>query len=318
MDTFGAHPTPLPERVRGKVTVSVDVEDWHQLTTRLWSGELPACSPHVEAQTDTVLDLFDAHGVRATFFVLGLVAHARPDLVKRIAKRGHEIASHGMTHVSLHKLARKAVRDELRDSRKLLSDLAGSDVVGFRAAEFSVASENLWVLDEAAAAGYRYDSSIYPIRHRRYGIAGFPRVPSKVRLASGRSIYELPIGTFPTFGGNIPIGGGGYFRLFPGALLDRALQSLSDRGEHTSLYFHPYEFSRARLALDADVLPTAPRARLRAKAWFAMQALGARRLPGRLDRILRHVRSLRAVDLVDALAERDAREATTSITQEHT
>ncbi len=317
MDTLGATPIPVPPAMRGTVTVSVDVEDWHQLVTRRWSGELPECSRHVEDQTARVLDLFDAHGVRGTFFVLGLVARAKPELVKSIAARGHEVASHGNSHIVFQRLGRTEIADELRDSRKRLSDLTGQDVVGFRAPEFSIGTENSWVLDEVAAAGYRYDSSIYPIRHRRYGIAGFPRGPCKMKLSSGRSLHELPIGTFPTFYGNVPIGGGGYFRLFPGVVLDGAVQRLSARGEHSMLYFHPYEFTRTRLVLDKSALPKGLRGLMRAKAWFAMQAIGRNRLPGRLERVLRRVKSVRAVDLVSALDPAPLR-GNPSIRQEET
>lgn len=307
MSAYRTQSLPLPESARGTVTVSVDVEDWHQLVTRLWSGELPGCSPHVEAQVERVLDLFDARGVLGTFFVLGYVARDKPALVKRIAERGHEIGSHGVSHVHLEKLDRAAVARELRDSRRVLEDITGAAVAGFRAPEFSISTRNQWVLEEVLAAGYRYDSSIYPVRHRRYGIADFPRGPARVALPSGASIVELPIGTFPTPAGNVPIGGGGYFRLFPGALLDGAVQHLARRGEHTMLYFHPYEFTRGRLALDTELALGALPDRLRARAWFATQAFGRRRLPGRVERVVRHVRPLRAVDLVDALAARDAR-----------
>jgi polysaccharide deacetylase family protein (PEP-CTERM system associated) len=290
----------LPARLRGTVTVSVDIEDWHQLVTRRLSGRLPECSTNVETQTRRVLEILDAHSVRGTFFVLGLVARAKPHLVTEIAKRGHEVASHGVSHIPLHLLDRAAVREELTASRKLLSDLAGEDVVGFRAPEFSITERNAWVLDEIVAAGYRYDSSIFPILHRRYGIKNFARGPVRVPLSSG-ALWELPLGTLPSPAGNLPIAGGGYFRLLPGVVLERAIQVLGARGDYTMLYFHPYEFTRSRLALSRDAMPTRLRERARARVWLALQALGQQRLPPRVERVLRAAQTVRCVDLIDAL-----------------
>lgn len=291
---------PLPSSVRGTITVSIDVEDWHQLVTRRWSGQLPECSHHVESQVDRVLDIMDAHGVKGTFFVLGLVARAKPALVRKLADRGHEIGSHGTQHVPLHLLERRDVARELRESRELLADITGAPVVGFRAPEFSITEKNLWVLEEIAAAGYRYDSSIYPIVHPRYGVSTFARGPVKLTLETG-PLWELPLATLPLATKNVPIAGGGYFRLFPGIALEQALRSLTRRGEHVMLYFHPYEFSSTPLTLAADVLPTSPVGRAKAAAWFVLQRLGRTRLPARAERAAKVARAIRCLDLVDAL-----------------
>lgn len=276
--------------MRGTLTVSVDVEDWHQLVTRRFTGALPDCSEHVVDQTARLLDLLEERGIAGTFFVLGMVARARPELVRAIAARGHEVASHGESHVPLFRLERAQVRAELRDSKARLSDLAGTEIAGYRAPEFSITAANRWALDEVADAGYRYDSSIYPIAHRRYGIRDFPRGP--VRLASG--LWELPLATLPTPAGNLPIAGGGYFRVAPGAALAAAIRSVTDAGDHAMMYFHPYEFADAPLRLASS--PGA-----RAGAWLALQALGRSRLPGRARRAIGVARAVRAVDLVDAL-----------------
>ncbi len=295
----------LPPSMQGTITVSVDVEDWHQLVGRKLSGRLPACSPHVEDQTARLLDVLDERGVRGTFFVLGLVARERPHLVKRIAERGHEIASHGVQHVPLHRLEPSAVRADLRDSRALLSDLVGRDVAGFRAPEFSIVEENDWVLEEVAAAGYRYDSSIYPITHRRYGIPSFPRGPSRLVLGD-KHLWELPLGTLATGIGNVPIGGGGSFRLFPSAVLERAIRSVTAHGGHVMLYFHPYEFTHTRLSVERRELPSDIAARMRARTWLALQAMGRSRLPSRARRAIGLARAVRAIDLVDELDRRPA------------
>jgi polysaccharide deacetylase family protein (PEP-CTERM system associated) len=286
--------------MRGTVTISVDVEDWHQLVTRKLTGTLPECSPHVEGQTNRVLDLLDANGVKGTFFVLGMVARAKPELVRRIAERGHEVASHGMLHVPLHTLDRARVRTDLTESRAVLSDIIGQDVVGFRAPEFSIMEGNRWALDEIAAAGYRYDSSIYPIAHRRYGISDFARGPVRLELKTGR-LWELPLATVHTPLGNLPVGGGGYFRLLPGIALETAVRTLTGRGENVMLYFHPYEFTASALEVGRDVLPRSPRDRVRAEVWLLLQALGRGRLPARAQRALRVARCVRSIDLIDAL-----------------
>jgi len=286
--------------MQGKLTLSVDVEDWHKIVTRRFSGRLPECSNHVEVQTARVLDVLEANDVRGTFFVLGMVAKAKPELVRRIAARGHEIASHGISHVPLPALDRMTIRAELEDSKKLLSDIVGQDVVGYRAPEFSIMNGNRWVLDELARAGYRYDSSIYPIVHRRYGIASFPRTPVRLRLETG-NLWELPLGTLPTGLGNLPLAGGGYFRLFPGLALETALRSLGRRGDHVMLYFHPYEFTSSELILDEGAIPPDARARARAAVWLTLQRIGRKRLPRRAERALRVSPCVRARDLVDAL-----------------
>ncbi|AKU95489.1 Polysaccharide deacetylase [Labilithrix luteola] len=280
--------------------MSIDIEDWHQLVARRFSGRLPECSVNVETQTDQILEILDTCAIRATFFVLGLVARAKPELVRRISARGHEIASHGMIHVPLTQLDRARVRAELRDSKALLADVSGTNVVGFRAPEFSIVASNRWALDEIAAAGYRYDSSIYPIAHRRYGIRSFSRRPSRLQLASG-PLWELPLGTVPTPFGNLPIAGGGYYRMLPTVVLECAMRLLAGRREHTMLYFHPYEFSTSRLSLEHDALPTSPDGRLMAEVWLALQAIGRHHLRNRAERAFRASRTIRSVDLVDEL-----------------
>jgi polysaccharide deacetylase family protein (PEP-CTERM system associated) len=300
LQSSGMVEAALPSSMRGTITVSIDVEDWHQLVTRRMSGSLSECSQHVETQIQRVLDTLDERGIQGTFFVLGLVAREKPHLVKSIAARGHEVASHGIQHLPLHRLDRNAVRADLRDSRALLSDIVGQDVVGFRAPEFSIMEDNRWALEEVAAAGYRYDSSIYPIAHRRYGIRSFPRGP--VRLSFGdQQLWELPLGTLRTKLGNVPIGGGGYFRLLPGRVLERVIRSLTGDGENVMLYFHPYEFAATRLALERDAMPTETPARLRAEVWLALQAIGRSRLPGRARRAIGVARAVRAIDLVNDL-----------------
>jgi len=159
--------------------------------------------------------MLDEHRQKATFFVLGHVAQRQGDMVRRIAAAGHEIASHGMTHTMLGRLSSDEFRRELRDSRRLLEDLAGRAVVGYRAPTFSITHQTAWALDVLAEEGFRYDSSIFPIRHDRYGIPDAPRWIHRARGPKGGEIVELPPLTMHLPGVNLPAGGGGYFRLLP-------------------------------------------------------------------------------------------------------
>lgn len=297
---------PLPSDLRGSMTVSIDVEDWHQLVTRRLRDELPACSRHVDAQTKGLLERLDAAGIKGTFFILGLVAKERPELVRAIADRGHEIGSHGISHTPLFQLGSDALLRELEDSRKLLEDISGTAVTGFRAPEFSVRPDNLDALDAVARAGYRYDSSIFPIVHRRYGVPGFNRGPCRVRTPGGYDLWELPLATMGIGKASLPLAGGGYFRLLPARVLRAMFRRNSARGEFSMLYFHPYEFSQERLSLPSSALPADPKRRAKAHAWLAIQAIGRGRVQGRFDRVVRGGSFVRACDLVASLEARPA------------
>lgn len=297
---------PLPSELRGSMTVSIDVEDWHQLVTRRLRDELPSCSAHVETQTNGLLDRLDAAGIKGTFFILGLVARERPELVRAIAERGHEIGSHGISHTPLFQLGPGELLGELEDSRKLLEDISGTPVTGFRAPEFSVRPDNLDALDAVARAGYRYDSSIFPIVHRRYGVPGFNRGPCRVRTPGGHDLWELPLATLGIGKTSLPLAGGGYFRLLPARVLRAMFRRNNARGEYSMLYFHPYEFSKERLALPSSAMPVDAKKRAKAHAWLALQAIGRQRVQGRFDRVVRDGRFVRACDVVATLEARAA------------
>lgn len=295
-------PASLPPTLHGSMTVSIDVEDWHQLVTRRFRDELIDCTSNVERQTEGLLDRLDAANIKGTFFVLGLVAKAKPHLVRAIAERGHEIGSHGISHVPLFKLDRATLQAELTDSRKLLEDISGTEVAGFRAPEFSVRPDNLEALDAIALAGYRYDSSIFPIVHRRYGVPGFARGPVKITTPGGHSLWELPLATMAVGKTSLPLAGGGYFRLLPAAILRAMFQRNASHGEFSMLYFHPYEFADERLALPDSGLPLDAKQRAKAKVWLAIQAIGRQRVQARFDRVVSAFpKFIRANDLINAL-----------------
>jgi polysaccharide deacetylase family protein (PEP-CTERM system associated) len=241
--------------VRGRVpallttstnALTFDIEDWHQLVEWKLNGTLPACSPNVLPQTHDILEMLAARGVRATFFILGLVAKAHPALVRDIASAGHEVGSHGWSHELIYRQRRDRFAEETRDSKALLEDIMSAPIQGYRAAEFSITEQSRWALDVLAEAGFAYDSSIFPIQGRRYGIPGTPLGPHTVRTAAG-DLVEVPLTAVERGNRRWPVGGGGYFRILPYAITRAAIEDVNAAGRSAIVYFHPYEFSRAAL-----------------------------------------------------------------------
>jgi len=218
------------------------VEGFHGLVSR---DDWEAIPSRLEDSTARVLDLFAEAGVSATFFVLGWNAEREPGIVRRVAEAGHEIASHGYAHRLVYDQTPDAFRQDVRRSKALLEDLAGQEVAGYRAPTFSITERSLWAIDILAEEGYRYDSSIFPIRHDRYGIPSAPRFLHHVAGPEGGRLVEFPPTTVRVLGGNLPVAGGGYLRLFPAHLIRAGLRQANRKGEPAIVYFHPWE-------LDAD------------------------------------------------------------------
>ncbi len=234
--------------------------------------------PHrVEGNTRRVLDLLSEQGTRATFFVLGWVAERWPDLVREIARRGHEVASHGYAHRLVYKLGPEKFRDDVRRGKGQLEDCLGAPVAGFRAASYSIVSSTLWALDILVEEGFQYDSSIFPIHHDIYGIPGFSRFPVRIRCGAGE-IIEIPPSTVRMLGRNLPVAGGGYFRLFPYWLTSRSIQRINTRDRAAAMvYVHPWEFDteqprlaangRARFRQYVNLRSTEPKVRRLLREW---------------------------------------------------
>ncbi len=192
----------------------------------------------IERNVAETLEFLEARSVKGTFFVLGRLAEALPQVVRAIAGQGHEIASHGFEHLRLYNLPRPRVEQTVADSRKMLEDVSGSSVKGFRAPDFSINGQTLYILDSIQAAGYQYDSSLYPIRgHDVYGVAGVERWIH--RLPNG--LVEYPLSTAEIAGRRVPALGGGYFRLYPLPLTRWILRSYERAGRSAMFYIHPYE-----------------------------------------------------------------------------
>ena len=224
--------------------MTIDVEDYFHVS--VFDGVVPrrqweSLESRVCANTDRILEIFEEQHVRATFFILGWVAERFPDLVRRIAWAGHEIASHGYAHRLVYDQTPAAFRDDVRRAKALLESTAGVQVLGFRAPSYSITPRSLWALDVLIEEGYTYDTSIFPIHHDRYGIPLSARHPYWIHRASG-SILEIPGSTLRWNGMNLPIGGGGYFRLLPYAWTRWGISQLNREEQRPAVfYLHPWE-----------------------------------------------------------------------------
>jgi len=207
----------------------IDRADWDSLPSR------------VREPTQRLLDLFEECGVHSTFFVLGWVAERQPQLIREIAERGHEIACHGYAHELVYRIGSKRFREDVRRARRAIEDACGTAVVGYRAPSYSITESSLWALHILADEGFEFDSSIFPIRHPRYGIPDFSRLPVRLDLGSGTSLLEFPLSTLRVGPLNLPVAGGAYLRFCPEPLFRRALGRLVSRGDPTVLYLHPWE-----------------------------------------------------------------------------
>jgi polysaccharide deacetylase family protein (PEP-CTERM system associated) len=224
---------------------SVDVEDYFQVGAFegcIGRDEWDGFERRVEANTERLLALCAAHGVLGTFFVLGWVAERCPALVRAIAAAGHELASHGHDHRRVTEMGREQFREDVRRAKRTVEDAAGCAVLGYRAPNYSMTLDTLWALDVLLEEGFAYDSSIFPTRHRRYGIASFPRFPWAVRGRGRDLLVELPISTVRLGGVALPFLGGAYLRHFPFAYVRWGLRRVNHgEGRPAVLYTHPWE-----------------------------------------------------------------------------
>ncbi|MGB6451563.1 MAG: XrtA system polysaccharide deacetylase [Steroidobacteraceae bacterium] len=224
---------------------SVDVEDYFQvaaLAPAVSRESWPLRASRVERNTDRLLELLAERGIHGTFFVLGWIAERHAALVKRIAAAGHEIASHGFSHQLIYTQSQEEFREETARSKRTLEDLTGAAVAGYRAASFSITRRSLWALDVLIDLGFRYDSSIFPIRHDRYGMPGASPEPGLLTAPSGRTLVEFPMSAASFLGVKVPVSGGGYFRLLPYAVTRRGLSQINDVCNRPfTFYLHPWE-----------------------------------------------------------------------------
>jgi len=225
--------------------LTFDVEEYFQVEAfrhLVEPGDWARLPGRAARSTERLLDLLAAHSASATFFVVGWLAERHPELVRDIHARGHELGCHGYAHRPIYSMSPVEFRDDLRRAKQAIEDAAGVAVLGFRAPTCSVVASTLWALDVIAEEGFRYDSSVFPIHHDRYGIPDARRFPHRVDLASGRELVEFPMSTLRVAGQNLPFCGGGYFRLLPSAAVRAGLRRLNRRERMPAMvYLHPWE-----------------------------------------------------------------------------
>lgn len=240
--------------------LTIDVEDYFHVTAferQIKPDEWDTYPLRVEGNTLRILDMLDEFALRATFFVLGWVAERLPGLVREIHRRGHEIACHGYGHQLIYRLSPQEFRKDISKAKTILEDICGERVHGYRAPSYSITTESLWALDILVEEGFSYDSSIFPITHDIYGIPGGKRFPHEITTHAGK-IQEFPISTFPLQVGGwqsrLPIAGGGYLRLFPVALVARAIQAINTKEKQPVIvYFHPWEIDPQQPRIKASL-----------------------------------------------------------------
>ena len=289
-----------PIRPDSPVVLSFDVEEHHRIeaAARLTVGEVTrrTYADRMEASTRRILAQLADAGAVASFYVVGEIAVSHPNLVRDIAAAGHEIGSHSWDHQRVNRFTPDGFREDLKRSVDALEQAAGVKVAGFRAPTFSVTKGSAWAVDVLAESGLRYDSSVFPVRHDRYGVPAAPRTPFILQGERG-SILELPPATYRVMGQNLPVAGGGYFRLFPLSFLRAGVNQLAKGPDPVGmLYFHPWEFDPGQ--------PQLPLGRLsRARTYVGISST-TRRLGSLLKRYAGRFR--RAIDVVtDLEAKRD-------------
>lgn len=225
--------------------MTIDVEDYYHVSAFervITPKDWPDLPSRVEQNTARLLQLFAQQHVKATFFVLGWVAERYPQIVRDIAAEGHEIASHGFSHQLVYNQSHDVFRQETERSKKLLEDLSGQPVTGYRAASYSITDRSLWALDILAELGFAWDSSIFPVRHDRYGMPDTPTRPYRLQTSSGNQLIEYPLTTAPVMGTKLPAAGGGYFRLYPYWLSRWLFKRASNNSQQPAVfYLHPWE-----------------------------------------------------------------------------
>jgi polysaccharide deacetylase family protein (PEP-CTERM system associated) len=279
--------------------LTMDVEEYFHVEN-LRAVAPPALWPmlprRAEGAIERFLDLLDEHATTATFFTLGWVAARSPQLVARIAARGHEIASHGYQHEMLTILSRERFRSDIRRARQVIEDAAGQPVVGYRAPTWSIMPATAWGLDVLIEEGYRYDSSIFPVRHDRYGDPRAPIVPYRHVRPAG-SIVEVPPLVLRIAGMRWPAAGGGVLRLLPFGVVRAAVRQAGRDGRPAVLFVHSWEIDPGQPRLRARLLP-----RLR-------HYTGLRGVERKLSWLLAHYRFTRVIDVVDAFERTEAIDA---------
>jgi polysaccharide deacetylase family protein (PEP-CTERM system associated) len=261
---------------------SVDVEDWYQVADFMATVKYDDWGNYesrVMRNTEKILALLDdAGGIKGTFFVLTWNAERHPEVVRAIAAAGHEIASHGHAHRLVYEQTPEEFREDVRRAKAILEDQAGVPVLGYRAPSFSVTQKSLWALDVLLEEGYRYDSSVFPVKDSLYGLPDAQRFPYVILERDGKELLEVPMTTTEAFGRNLPLGGGGYLRVLPYRYMWWGMRRVNKTdGQSAFVYIHPWE-----------VDPDHPRMETAGKRGFSTHYFNLHRTEGRLRKLLGH------------------------------
>lgn len=224
--------------------LTVDVEDYFQVSAFAENINQKDWENHplrVTSNTHKLLDMFDEYQLKATFFILGWVAERQKELVHEIANRGHEVACHGYSHQLVYNQSPEIFQEETVRAKNILEDIIQQPVRGYRAASYSITEKSKWALDILAESGFIYDSSIFPVRHDRYGMPDTPEHPYRLETPAGHSIIEFPLSTAKIINYRLPVAGGGYFRLYPYWLSKMGLQQINRQHKPFIFYLHPWE-----------------------------------------------------------------------------
>ncbi len=278
-----------------KHILSFDVEEYFdvELAARAGIDAHTHYPRRVRLAMDFILNTLAERNANATFFVLGRLAEKENQLIKEIAGAGHELACHSMNHIMITKMTPQSFRNDLLKAKKSLEDIIGKPIIGYRAPTFSIVKNTTWALDEIINVGFKYDSSIYPVRHNLYGL---PEAPTAIHYAitpAGNSILELPVMTRRIFTLNVPVGGGGYFRLLPLSIITSSIKKYQQHNHHAVLYFHPWEFDP-----EQPVLPMPTLSRLRHR-------IGLRKTRKKLNALLKQFEFTSVSAIIDTLKNTD-------------
>jgi polysaccharide deacetylase family protein (PEP-CTERM system associated) len=235
--------------------ISIDVEDYFQVNAfakNISVDDWDKFKCRVVNNTEKILDQFAEHNWIGTFFILGWVAERFPDLVAKIDKAGHEVASHGYSHQLIYSQSREVFKEETLRSKAVLENITGKKVRGYRAASYSITDRSLWAFDTLIEAGFEYDSSVFPVRHDVYGIKDFPKDPHIYKGSDSGTIVEFPISTCKLLGYELPVAGGGYFRLYPYRFTRYCLNKLNRENRSFVFYLHPWEVDPEQPRVDTN------------------------------------------------------------------
>jgi len=261
--------------------MTVDVEDYFHVSAfenTIDKSDWKSMPLRVEKNTYRLLELFEKHNAKSTFFTLGWVAERCPNLIKAIVEQGHELASHGFAHQRITEMSKDDFVADVLKSKNILEQLSGTDIIGYRAPSFSINDTNTWVYEKLIESGFQYSSSTYPIQHDLYGVPNWPRFMHKrPESVNGKEIIEIPIPTLRKNDVNTGIGGGGYFRLYPYWLSKRRIDKFHQQEKQPySFYFHPWEIDP-----DQPIVKEAP-----LKSQFR-HYVNLSRMEGKLEQLLK-------------------------------